>query len=142
MSWYTLAETPGDYSMERLSIARDREKLIPYVKAALQIKPDIHLWGSPWVGPDWTMGNGSAMKSDAQTLEADALYLAKSVEEYANEGLTITTPSGTTPSTSPRVRRASGSVARMTRSPPRIRTAPSSPKSSTRAIPREQWPSK
>ena len=35
MSWYTLADTANDYSMANFSIARDREKLIPYIKAAL-----------------------------------------------------------------------------------------------------------
>jgi glucosylceramidase len=89
MSWYTLAETAGDYSMEKFSIARDREMLIPYIKAALELKPDLRLWGSPWVVPDWMKDSGGAMKSDAQTLEAHALYLAKFVEEYGKEGLTI-----------------------------------------------------
>ena len=35
------------------------------------------------------MDGGSNMKSDAQTLRAYALYLAKFVEEYAKEGITI-----------------------------------------------------
>ena len=51
MSWYTLDDTAGDYAMANFSIARDREKLIPFIKAALQVKPDIHLWASPWVVP-------------------------------------------------------------------------------------------
>lgn len=88
MSWYTLNETAGDYTMSKFSIARDREKLIPFVKAALQVKPTLHLWASPWNVPSWMM-SGSTMKSDAQTQEAHALYLAKFVEEYAKEGLTI-----------------------------------------------------
>ncbi|HEY3493873.1 MAG TPA: glycoside hydrolase family 30 protein [Polyangiaceae bacterium] len=88
MSWYTLAETAGDYEMNDFSIARDREKLIPYVKAALAIKPDIRLWASPWVVPSWMM-SGSSMKSDAQTLGAHALYMARFVEEYEKEGLVI-----------------------------------------------------
>jgi len=88
MSWYTLAETPGDYAMNDFSIARDREKLIPYVKAALAIRPDIRLWASPWVVPSWMM-SGSNLKTDAQTLAAHALYMAKFVEEYAKEGLVI-----------------------------------------------------
>jgi glucosylceramidase len=75
--------------MDNFSVARDREMLIPYIKAALEIKPDLHLWGSPWIVPDWMMDSSNTMLSDAQTLEAHALYLAKFVEEYANEGLTI-----------------------------------------------------
>lgn len=47
MSWYTLSETSGDYSMDKFSIAQDREKLIPFIKAASEVKSDIHLWGSP-----------------------------------------------------------------------------------------------
>ena len=88
MSWYTLAETAGDYTMESFSIKRDREKLIPYIKAALEVKSDLHLWGSPWVCPGW-MKNGMNFKDDPQTLEAYALYFAKFVEEYGKEGLTI-----------------------------------------------------
>lgn len=88
MNWYTLAETSNDYSMEKFSINRDKEKLIPYIKAALEVKSDIHLWGSPWVCPGW-MKSGSNIKGDEQTQKAYALYFAKFVEEYAKEGLTI-----------------------------------------------------
>lgn len=90
-SWYTLDETSSaDYSMNAFSIARDEQKLIPFVKAALQIRPNISLWASPWVVPSWMMDGSSNMKSDSQTLTAHALYMAKFVEEYAKKGLTIT----------------------------------------------------
>lgn len=89
MSWYTLAETAGDYAMEHFSIERDRQKLIPYIKAALEIQSNIHLWGSPWIPPAWMKEADGKMKSDAQTQGAYALYLAKFVEEYAKEGLKI-----------------------------------------------------
>ena len=89
MSWYTLDDTAGDFTMEKFSIARDREKLIPFIKAALASKPDLHLWASPWVVPGWMMDSSRNMKSDAQTLGAHALYMARFVEEYAKEGLKI-----------------------------------------------------
>jgi glucosylceramidase len=88
MSWYTLAETANDYSMTNFTIARDKQKLIPFIKAALQVKPNLHLWASPWICPSW-MKDGSNMKSDAQTLEAYALYFARFVEDYGKEGLKI-----------------------------------------------------
>ena len=88
-SWYTLDDTAGDYSMSKFSIARDQQKLIPYIKAALQVRPDIHLWASPWVAPSWMEDSGSNMKSDAQTQQAYALYLAKFVQEYGKIGITI-----------------------------------------------------
>ncbi len=88
MSWYTLAETPNDYAMDDFSIARDQEMLIPYIRAALEVNPELRLWGSPWVVPNWMM-DGRSMRNDAQTLEAHALYFAKFVEEYGKVGLTI-----------------------------------------------------
>jgi glucosylceramidase len=89
LSWYTLDDTAGDYAMAKFSIDHDRQNLIPFIKAALQVKPDIHLWASPWVVPAWMMDSGSNMKSDAQTLGAHALYMARFVEEYAKEGIKI-----------------------------------------------------
>jgi glucosylceramidase len=88
LSWYTLDDTAGDYSMSKFSISRDQQKLIPFIKAALAVRPDIHLWASPWIAPSW-MQDGSNMKSDAQTQQAYALYLAKFVEEYGKIGITI-----------------------------------------------------
>jgi glucosylceramidase len=89
-SWYTLDDTSSaDYSMASFSIERDRQKLIPFIKAALQVKPSVHLWASPWVVPKWMMDSGNNMKNDAQTLGAHALYMARFVEEYAKEGLKI-----------------------------------------------------
>ncbi len=93
MSRYTLAETANDTTMSSFSIARDREKLIPYIKAALAVNPNLHLWASPWTPPVWMKSNntydGGSMKDDAQALQANALYLAKFVEEYAKEGIKI-----------------------------------------------------
>ena len=89
MSWYTLAETTNDYTMEDFSIARDQEMLIPFIRAAQEIKPDIRFFASPWVVPGWMMDSGRNMKSDEQTLEAHALYFAKFVEAYGAEGIDI-----------------------------------------------------
>jgi glucosylceramidase len=88
MSWYTLDDTAGDYTMDKFSIARDKEKLIPFIKEALKVKPDLHLWASPWVLPSWMLSS-SNIKTDAQTLKAHALYFARFVEEYAKEGINI-----------------------------------------------------
>ncbi|AUX36044.1 MULTISPECIES: glycoside hydrolase family 30 beta sandwich domain-containing protein [Sorangium] len=93
MDRYTLDETPNDTAMASFSIERDKERLIPYIKAALAVKPGLHLWASPWTPPTWMKSNGAfdggRMKEDASTLQAYALYLAKFVEAYAGEGITI-----------------------------------------------------
>jgi glucosylceramidase len=104
---YTENETAGDYAMTNFSIAQDKQKLIPYIKAALAVNPKIRLWASPWTPPTWmktTSGSysgascaltgssafdGGCMKDDAQVLQAHALYLAKFVQAYAGESLTV-----------------------------------------------------
>lgn len=47
LEWYSLNETDGDYAMEHFSIERDRQMLIPYIKEALQLNPDLKLFASP-----------------------------------------------------------------------------------------------
>jgi glucosylceramidase len=67
---YTLAETPNDYEMNSFSIARDRQHLIPYIKAAQAVKSDIIFWASPWTPPPWMKDNNAYdrgyMKTDAR----------------------------------------------------------------------------
>lgn len=90
---YSLNETAGDFEMENFSIERDRKDLIPYIKAALGVRPDLHFWGSPWSPPTWMKSNNAFdrgnMKEDAATLDAHALYLARFVEEYEKEGIVV-----------------------------------------------------
>ncbi len=93
MSRYTLDESPGDYAMEHFSIARDQERLIPYVKAAQRWRPELRFWGSAWTPPTWMKTNaafdGGAMKDEPRVYDAYALYLAKFVESYAQQGIPV-----------------------------------------------------
>jgi glucosylceramidase len=93
MDRYTLDESPGDFAMESFSIDRDRQKLIPYVKAALKVRPSLKIWSSAWTPPTWMKTNGAfdsgAMKDDPRIYAAYALYLAKFVESYRAEGIDV-----------------------------------------------------
>jgi glucosylceramidase len=93
MDRYTLNDNAGDTAMTKFSIERDKMRLIPYIKAAIAVRPDIRFWGSPWTPPPWMKDNNAydrgGMKSDATTMQAHALYLTKFVEEYAKEGIKI-----------------------------------------------------
>jgi glucosylceramidase len=90
---YSLNETPNDFEMDDFSIERDLQDLIPYIQSALDVQPDIHFWGSPWSPPTWMKTNGAFdrgnMKEDDATLEAHALYLARFVEEYEEQGIYV-----------------------------------------------------
>lgn len=89
ISRYTLDETKDDFGMKDFSIKRDKEYLIPYVKAAMEYKPDLQIWGSVWTPPTWMKTNeafdGGNMKDDPRVFGAFALYLARFVEEYQAE---------------------------------------------------------
>ena len=93
MDRYTLNESKNDYEMANFSIDRDRQKLIPYIKAAQAVKPDIRFWASPWTPPTWMKTNGTYdggnMKSDDNILKAHALYFVKFIQEYAKENIKV-----------------------------------------------------
>jgi glucosylceramidase len=91
MDYYSLNDHAGDYAMEHFSIERDRQRLIPYIKAAMEHNPELKVWGSPWTPPAWMKTNnhysGGWWHTDAQTLSAYALYFAKATRAYQAEGL-------------------------------------------------------
>jgi glucosylceramidase len=102
---YTDDEVPAgstDTEMAKFSIDRDKQKLIPYIKAALAVKPSIRFWASPWTPPTWmksspyqSPGNpvnafdGGTMKSDSAVLTAHAQYFVKYVQAFGEQGIKI-----------------------------------------------------
>ena len=99
MDWYSYDETPGDYALKDFSIARDRKYLLPYLKSALAIQPNLTIFASPWSPPSWMKANNhyacQGMRDDAHLIwderneKAYAQYFIKYVEAYAAEGVTI-----------------------------------------------------
>jgi glucosylceramidase len=97
----------ADTTLSKFSLARDKMLLIPYIKAAQAVKPDIRFWGSPWTPPVWMKtgykmdagGSGTAKKAsfyDGGTvtntpanLQAYAEYYKKFVEGYKAEGINV-----------------------------------------------------
>jgi glucosylceramidase len=99
---YTLDETPNDTAMANFSIERDKQKLIPFVKAAQAVKPDLRFWASPWTPPTWMKEgtispyqdsngafDGGTIKGDDTTLKALADYLVKFVQAYGEQQIKI-----------------------------------------------------
>ena len=115
-NWYSHAEVPGDFSMSAFNIARDRELLIPFIKAARRRRGNMKLWASPWSPPTWMKTNGhyaqaqpfasfpdNGLKADQVVGEGEdgfiqkeayfkayALYFRRFVEAYQALGLPIT----------------------------------------------------
>jgi len=90
---YSLAETPDDYELKFFSIKRDKQHLIPFVKAAMRVRPDLRCWGSPWSPPAWMKSNNhysrGSLKWDPAILHSYAMYFARWVEAYRAAGVNI-----------------------------------------------------
>lgn len=93
LDYYSLNDFSGDYGMKHFSIARDRQHLIPFIKAAMQFRSDLKIWGSPWTPPAWMKTNGLYYQGQLtwkpETLEAYALYFSKYVQAYRAEGIDV-----------------------------------------------------
>ena len=97
--YYSLDDFPNDFTMAKLNLARDHTKLIPFIKAAMAINPQLRVWGSPWSAPEWLkdsapqtpnnegcVGRGS-LNQDQKYQAAYALYLARAAQAYRSAGL-------------------------------------------------------
>lgn len=107
MDRYSLNETANDTSMVNFSIDRDKDPdtgIIPYIKAAQTINPDLRFWASPWSPPTWMKHaetssdqygtfdspfDAGTIRNEEVILNAHALYLARFVQAYAAEGIDI-----------------------------------------------------
>lgn len=91
--WYSHDEHDGDFAMRKFSIERDRKFLLPYVKAAQALRPDLGFFASPWSPPTWMKFprayNHGRFIQDKEHLDAYARYLVKFVRAYAAEGVRI-----------------------------------------------------
>lgn len=93
MDYYSLNDNDQDYSMSKFSLDRDRKYLIPYIKAAMNYRSDLKMWGSPWSPPAWMKSkkrySGGNLNQDPKTLAAYALYFEKYVQAYQAEGINV-----------------------------------------------------
>jgi len=117
LSYYSFDDVPGDFEMRDFNIDRDKFILIPYIKEAMKVRPDLKIWGSPWTPPVWMkvnehyslrsgdwnnrpngnrmdpgaqiLSNATAFKMQEKYLKAYALYFSKFVQEYKKEGVPV-----------------------------------------------------
>lgn len=117
LSYYSSNDVPEDFEMRDFNIDRDRYILIPYLKEALQVRPDLQIWASPWSPPAWMKvnehyamrsgnfenaiqgnkmntgaeinNNATAFKMQERYLKAYALYFSKFVKAYAKAGVPL-----------------------------------------------------
>ncbi|HMA99771.1 MAG TPA: glycosyl hydrolase, partial [Spirochaetota bacterium] len=93
LSWYSHSEVAEDYKLKNFNIDRDRQNLLPYIKEAQKVNPEIDFFASPWSPPVWmkTMQtfNYGNLRWEEPVLKTYALYFKKFVEAFAAEGIKI-----------------------------------------------------
>jgi glucosylceramidase len=92
-SWYSYDETPGDYALEHFSVARDEERVIPFIREAQRYQDDMILHCSPWSPPTWMKNppvyNFGRLVMTPENQTAYANYFVKFVQAYAERGITV-----------------------------------------------------
>jgi glucosylceramidase len=93
-SAYSLADSANDWELKHFSIKRDESCLIPYIKAAQAVNPQMKFHASPWSPPGWMKTNGKQtgggeLLADDRTLQSHANYLVKFLQAYQMQGINI-----------------------------------------------------
>ena len=94
LSDYTYNDLPQgqtDVNLEKFSLSRDTEDVVPVLKEIVSIYPEIKLMGTPWSPPAWMKTNGSLkggqLKKEYYTVYAR--YFVKYVREMQKHGIRI-----------------------------------------------------
>lgn len=90
---YAHADVPGDVGLEHFTIDRDRETLLPFIKAAQKVSAlPLQLLVSPWSPPAWMKSNGQ-MNNGGKLLPAFtaawAQCFVRFIREYEAEGVPV-----------------------------------------------------
>lgn len=85
MSFYSSADIAEDFNLVNFNIDRDRYILIPYIKAARQVNPDLRIWASPWCPPVWMKTNNHYASAVRPSGEADVngLLPGETIAEFS-----------------------------------------------------------
>jgi glucosylceramidase len=88
---YSYDEGEADPELKRFSIDHDREYMIPSMKMAQEMNPELFIFGSPWSPPGWMKFNESMLGGSMRRkyLPAYAQYFVKFVQAYEAAGVPI-----------------------------------------------------
>jgi glucosylceramidase len=88
-----LAPGKTDYAMNHFTIAHDRPQILPLLRQALRLNPDITVVATPWSPPAWMKTNGSLIGGklidDPRIYSAYAKYFVKFVQDYKKAGVPV-----------------------------------------------------
>ncbi len=83
--------TAPDPELKHFSIAHDRSYILPVLREALSVQPELFLFSTPWSPPGWMKAGGSLLGGSMrkQYFAAYAQYFVKFLEGYKAEGVPI-----------------------------------------------------
>ena len=92
--WYSYDDMPPgetDPELARFSIEKDRAYVLPVLKKALEINPDLLFYASPWSPPGWMTSTDDMIGGHLlpKFYDAYAAYFVKFIQTYAAEGVPI-----------------------------------------------------
>ena len=88
---YSYNEGEPDPELTRFSIDHDREYILPILRSARNVNPDLFLFSSPWSPPGWMKGNKSMLGGAMQRkyMSSYANYFLKFLQAYEAEGVPV-----------------------------------------------------
>jgi len=91
---YTYDDVPEgqkDFALTHFSVKRDEELMLPALREALALNPQLKIIATPWSPPAWMKSNGSliAGRLKKESYAPFAQYLVKYVEAYRRAGVPI-----------------------------------------------------
>lgn len=92
--WYSyndLPENETDPALDRFSIEPDKRYILPILKQARRVNPELLFFASPWSPPGWMKSTGSMIGGHLlrEHYETYARYFARFVQAYQEEGIPI-----------------------------------------------------
>ncbi|MEV7608605.1 glycoside hydrolase family 30 beta sandwich domain-containing protein [Microbacterium sp. NPDC089320] len=116
-SWYSYDEVDGDLALDAFSVENDLDTLVPFIRAASAVRPDLRVWASPWSPPAWMKTNGhyaatrpapgsfqtenglredqrgsegtDMIRLEEDVLDAYARYFGRYIDAYAEQGIAV-----------------------------------------------------
>jgi glucosylceramidase len=88
---FSYDEGEPDPEMKRFSIAHDQAYVLPMLREARKVNPELFLFSSPWSPPGWMKAGGSMLGGSMRQpyYAAYAQYFLKFLQSYAAEGVPI-----------------------------------------------------
>jgi glucosylceramidase len=93
---YTYDDMPAgqtDYPQRHFSIAHDEAQILPLLREAKRLNPQLQIVATPWSQPAWMKTNdsliGGRLIDTPAIYHSYALYMTKFIEAYRSQGVTV-----------------------------------------------------